>query len=115
MQIAVGDGVERAGGGEEDAEARDGRGGETGLGGIHRIAVRGEPGAAEFDRRRPAGGDEVQRDPTDVVRGRIRMGDLPADGDLGVERLAGLRAFGQRDDGDVLLRLPVGGLDGGGE
>ena len=38
--------------------------------------------AAELDRRRPAGGDEVQRDPTDVVRGRVRVRDLLADGDL---------------------------------
>ena len=59
MQIAVGDGVERAGAGEEDAEARDGLGSGTRLGGIGRVAVRGEPSAAELDRRRRAGGDEV--------------------------------------------------------
>lgn len=115
VQVAVGNGVERAGAGQEDAEARDGRGGGPGRGGIHRIAVRGERDAAELDRRRRAAGNEVQRDPRDVVRGRVGVGDILSDGDLGVESLPGLRAVRQREDGNMLLRLPVGGFDGGSE
>ena len=92
VQVAVGDGVERAWTGQEDAEARDGRGAGTGRGGVHGVAVRGERGAPELDRRRRAGGDEMQRDPRDVVRGRVGVGDLLSNGDLGVEGHAGLRA-----------------------
>ena len=56
---------------------------------------------------------EVECDPADVVLRRIRMRDFLADVDFDVKGLPGLRRGGGGNDGDMLFRLPVGGLDGG--
>ena len=115
MEVAVGGCVEGARDGEGHAEAGGGRGG-GGAGRVgHRRAVRGEVRAAELDRRVRPVRNEVQRDPDDVMLRRVRMRDLLADVDLDVDGNARLRGRGRGDDGNVLFRLPVGGLDGGGE
>ena len=115
MEVAVCRGVEGAGDGKGHAEARGGRGGGRAGRVGERGAVRGEVRAAEFDRGVRTLRHEVQRDPDDVMLRRVRVRDFLADVDLDVERLARLRGRGRGDGGDVLFRLPVGGLDGGGK
>ena len=115
VQVAVGRRMEGAGDGEGHAEAGRGRGGGRAGRVGHRRAVGGKVRAAELDRGAGAVGNEVQRNPDDVMLRRVRMRDLLADVDLDGKGFAGLRGRGGGNDGNVLFRLPVGGLDGGGE
>ena len=115
VEVAVGCGVERAGGGEAHAEAGGGGGGgRAGSVGEGR-GVRGKIGAAELDRGRGAGGHEVQGDPADVVLRGVGVRDFAPDVDLDVERDSGRRGCGRGNGRNVLFRFPVGGLDGGRE
>ena len=112
VEVAIGSGVEGAGEGEGDAEAGGGGGGGRAGRIGERGTVRREVGAAKLDGGVGSLGDEMKRDPADVMLRGVGVRNFLADVDLDVEGDAGLRGRGCGDDGNVFFRLPVGGLDG---